>query len=197
MNNTFTIKYLYSGIKLKDLPISEIPEIAVVGRSNVGKSSLINFLAGQKRLAFVSQTPGRTQAINIFAEIHEKFYIADLPGYGFAKSSREVSSQWAENIQEYFKKRKNICGVFFLVDVRRKVTEEDINLAEWFKSLGIRVLVVQTKCDKVNKSEIIKQQKIQSEDLGVSAKNMVSISVQKKIGLDNLCSQFISLAKIS
>lgn len=195
MHKNFTIKYLYSGTKLKDIPVSQIPEIALVGRSNVGKSSLINFLAGQKRLAYVSQTPGRTQAINIFSEINEKFYIADLPGYGFSKTSHGTSAEWGKNLQEYFERRKNIVGVLFLVDVRRDMTEEDINLMYWFKGLGLSVTVIQTKCDKASKSELAQRKTQQAAEFGISPTDIISISVQKKIGLDLLCNQFINLAK--
>ena len=197
MNKTFSLKYVYSGTKLKDLPISQTPEFVLVGRSNVGKSSLINFLAGQKRLAYVSQTPGRTQAIHIFSETNEKFFIADLPGYGFAKSSREVQRQWASNIQEYFEKRKNIVSVLFLMDVRRDLTQEDHQLLNWFRALNLHFVIVQTKCDKVSKSELSRRRQKLSQTLSIASDEILSISVYKKIGLQSLCNQFTKQAKIS
>jgi len=197
MSHNFHIKYLYSGTKLKDLPISSTPEFALVGKSNVGKSSLINFLAGQKRLAYISQTPGRTQAFNIFSEMNDKFLIADLPGYGFSKTSKAITGQWEKNIREYFEKRKNICAIFLLIDIRRDITEVDKQLIAWFDHLGLKVICIQTKCDKVSKSEIpLRRQKL-AQSLFLNSNEIIPISVHKKIGLENLCNQFTNLAKLS
>lgn len=188
--NTFEIKFLYSGSSLKDIPISKTPEFILVGRSNVGKSSLINFLSGQKKLAFVSSTPGRTQTINIFSEKNNSFLIADLPGYGFAKTSKKVSENWAESIREYFEKRKNIVCVLLLIDIRREILSEDKNLVFWFQQLGYRVVCVQTKCDKVTKSFMAQQKIAHANALFINPDNVISISVHNKIGLDALCNQF-------
>ncbi len=191
----FQIKFLYSGMKLKDIPPSQVPEFVLVGRSNVGKSSLLNALSGQKKLAFVSQTPGRTKTINIFSADNDAFYIADLPGYGFSQSAHELSDQWADSVQEYFERRKNIACVVFLIDVRRKMKTEDINLVQWFKTLGLNLICVQTKCDKVSKTELMQQKIEQSERLLLNPTDVFSISVYKKIGLQELCNQFIKMAK--
>lgn len=197
MTETFQIKFLYSGTTLKDIPPSKVPEFVLVGRSNVGKSSLLNALAGQKKLAYVSQTPGRTKTINIFSEINNTFYITDLPGYGFSKSSRDVSSQWAHSIKEYFEKRKNIISVIFLVDIRRDILLEDRELVFWFKSLGFHVLCVQTKCDKVSKDFISKQKKNHANDLLLNQDDILPISVHKKIGIQALCTQFTKMVNLS
>lgn len=207
--------FLYSGTKLSDIPFSKIPELVLVGRSNVGKSSLLNSLANQKRLAYVSQTPGRTQTINLFScHILNKedndgkhsqtngtsepdFYIADLPGYGFSQSSKHVSHSWANALQEYFERRKNICCVIFLIDTRRDVLQEDKDLVAWFKSLGLSVLVVQTKCDKSSKNEITQQTKNHTADLLIHPNDIMTISVHKKIGIQTLCNRLINMVNHS
>lgn len=207
---SFKINFLYSGTKLNDIPYSKIPEFVLVGRSNVGKSSLLNALANQKNLAYVSQTPGRTQTINLFScqipnkvkqeqntsKTHTKepdFYLADLPGYGFAQSSKNVSHAWADALQEYFEKRKNICCVIFLIDIRRDILQEDRDLFFWFKSLGLHVLVVQTKCDKLSKNEMSQKTQQHATDLMIHKNDILSVSVHKKIGVQTLCNQLINM----
>jgi GTP-binding protein len=211
---SFKINFLYSGTKLNDIPFSKTPEFVLVGRSNVGKSSLLNALANQKKLAYVSQTPGRTQTINLFSgQILNKekkdqnssktdknepdFYLADLPGYGFAQSSKHVSHAWADSLQEYFERRKNIRCVIFLIDIRRDILQEDKDLVFWFKSLGLPVLVVQTKCDKSSKNEITQQTQKHAAHLMIHQDDIISVSVHKKIGIQTLCNQLINMVNHS
>lgn len=179
--------YLSSGTKVEHLPPLDVPEIAIVGRSNVGKSSLINFLAGQKTLARVSSTPGRTQMVNLFSVEGGRFIFADLPGFGFAASSKAVQAQWQGGMEGYFKGRENLIGVLFLVDVRREIVPEDTNLCAWLQDLGLIVLAIQTKCDKVHKSKLHMVRLAQAKALGVAPGMIISTSVQDRVGLDAVC----------
>jgi GTP-binding protein len=180
------LEFVQSGAKLSDLPTTEGYEIALVGRSNVGKSSLLNFLAGQRQLARVSSTPGRTQLINMFTAEKEAFSLIDLPGYGFAFSPREIQAHWGKELARYFQGRRSLVGVLFLVDARRDVVQEDAELCRWFLSLGLRVLAVQTKCDKIHKSQWSAVRARQAQALGLAPGAIVSTSAEKKIGLRDL-----------
>ena len=180
------MEYLSSGIKISDLPPSTIPEFALVGRSNVGKSSLLNYLAGQKNLARVSNTPGRTQMINLFKAEKGEFIIADLPGYGYAESPQYTRAHWQDSMQDYFENREGLFCVFILMDMRRDIEKEDENLSRWLQSIGLKVIGVQTKCDKVHKSKWMEARKKQAIGLALTAEQMVTTSVDKKIGLQDL-----------
>ncbi len=180
------MEYLSSGLKISDLPESTVPEFALVGRSNVGKSSLLNFLAGQKNLARVSHTPGRTQLINLFSAEKGQFIIADLPGYGYAESPQYTRAHWKQSMQEYFENREGLFSVFVLMDMRRDIENEDAALSRWLQALGLKVIGVQTKCDKVNKSKWQEARKKQAIGLALSPEQMVTTSVDKKIGLQEL-----------
>ncbi len=181
------MEYLSSGMKETDLPPSTCPEIAIVGRSNVGKSSLLNFIAGQKQLARVSSTPGRTQTINLFSVEKNAFLIVDLPGYGFAMSPKETRAQWEGSMDDFFKMRNGLVGVLFLWDIRRDVTAEDTAICKWLLNLGIPVLAVQTKCDKVHKSQWAQLRKKQGTELGVAPGMIVTTSAQNRMGLKDIC----------
>ena len=177
------MEFVQSAATLSDLPEANTLELAFVGRSNVGKSSLLNFLAGQRQLARVSSTPGRTQLINYFSAEKDAFYLVDLPGYGYALSPREVQIHWEKELARYFKDRPSLIGVLFLVDARREVGEEDRALCDWFQSIGLKVLAVQTKCDKLNKSQWGARRNEQAVALGLARENIISTSSDKKLGL--------------
>jgi GTP-binding protein len=180
------MQFVQSGAELSHLPPSSTFEVAIVGRSNVGKSSLLNFIAGERQLARVSSTPGRTQLINYFEVEKGAFHIVDLPGYGFAVSPREVQAHWARQMQVYFEGRTSLVGVLFLVDARRDMEEADVSLVQWLLSMGLHVLAVQTKCDKLNKSQIPIARMKQSRTLGLAPGNIISTSVEKKQGMPEL-----------
>jgi GTP-binding protein len=181
------MEYVSSGMKETDLPPSRCPEIAIVGRSNVGKSTLLNFLAGQKQLARVSSTPGRTQTINLFSVEKGAFFIVDLPGYGFAMSPKDTRAQWVGSMENFFQSRKGLAGVLFLIDVRRDINEEDVSLCKWLSNGGLPVLAIQTKCDKVHKSQWPLLRKKNAQALGVAPGMIVTTSAQDRIGLKELC----------
>ena len=187
------MEFATSASKLEELPAPSVPEIAIVGRSNVGKSSLLNFIAGQKQLARVSSTPGRTQLMNVFNVERESFRIIDLPGYGFAVSPRETQAHWAGAMRTFFEKRSSLVGILFLMDVRREVTDEDVNLVQWFLSHDLNVLLILTKCDKLTKAQlgvIIRQR---NEQLGLPPGMVVITSTIQKAGLPEVMSGLAGL----
>jgi GTP-binding protein len=133
-------------------PTDRLPEIAFLGRSNVGKSSLINVLTGQKKLAFTSNTPGRTQTIN-FYRIDDKLYFVDLPGYGYARAPKDVLLAWRQFIEKYLLERKTLALSAIVLDARRGWMEHDLELKRWLDHHNRRYLVIATKIDKLNQSE--------------------------------------------
>ncbi len=147
------IKLLKTAVKPEQYPDEVLPEIALVGRSNVGKSSLINCLANRKNIARTSSTPGKTATIN-FYEIAGKYRIVDLPGYGYAKVSKVEKEKWAQMIEGYLAGRSNLVQVVQLVDARHKPTADDKMMFDWIKSYNFEPLVVATKLDKLKKSQI-------------------------------------------
>ena len=149
-------EFLTGAVSCKQYPDSVCPELAFVGRSNVGKSSLINSLLNRKKLVKTSQTPGKTQEINFF-KINNDFIFADLPGYGFAKVPQVVRKHWKKMIEDYLLKRETLLAVIFIIDMRRNPSPLDIDLKTWLESHGIEYLLVATKVDKLSQSEAKKQ----------------------------------------
>lgn len=147
-------EFTISNTKISKLPAPELPEYAFIGRSNVGKSSLINMLTGVKGLAKTSQKPGKTQLINHFL-INKEWFLVDLPGYGYAKSSKSNRREWAKFIRNYLEKRESLQCVFVLIDSRLEPQKIDIDFCCWLGEKGIPFLLVFTKADKlgVNKSQ--------------------------------------------
>lgn len=150
-NAVFTL----SAAKLTDLPPPSGAEIAFAGRSNSGKSSAINTLAGRTRLAFVSKTPGRTQLINFF-RLQCGDFLVDLPGYGYADVPEEIQRQWQGVLSAYLTRRKNICGLVLIMDARRPLTELDRQMLEWFGPTGKPIHILLTKADKLTRTEALK-----------------------------------------
>ena len=135
------------------------PEIAFAGRSNVGKSSLINGLLNRKNLARTSSTPGKTITIN-FYEINQEFFFVDLPGYGYAKAARTERAKWGKMIEKYLNNRKNLRSVFLLVDCRIPPTADDCRMYEWMKAAGFDPVIITTKTDKLSKNQLIKSMSV-------------------------------------
>jgi len=140
--------FLTSAARPDQFPAETLPEIAFLGRSNVGKSSVVNCLSGQDRLAFTSATPGCTQMIN-FYRIDDQFHFVDLPGYGFARVPKEVKSHWRRLIEEYLVDRKSLLLCFLILDARRGWMEQDLELKEWLEFHNRRYMVIATKTDKL------------------------------------------------
>lgn len=146
-----SVEFIKSVASLSQLPKDGLNEIAFAGRSNVGKSSLINCLLNRKKMAKISSTPGKTRQLNYF-KINNKFYFVDLPGYGFAKVSKSERIQWQNLIEGFLEKSTKLKGVVSLIDSRIGPTVLDVQLLDWLHSLDIRIQVVATKADKLSKS---------------------------------------------
>ena len=149
-------EFLTGAVSYKQYPDSACPELAFAGRSNVGKSSLINSLLNRKKLVKTSQTPGKTQEINFF-KINNDFIFTDLPGYGFAKVPQPVRKRWGKMIEDYLLKRETLLAVIFIIDLRRRPSQLDLSLQRWLEAHGVEYLLVGTKVDKLSQSEIKKQ----------------------------------------
>lgn len=145
-------RFITSAVKKSQYPTDVLPQIAFVGRSNVGKSSLINSLTNIKKLAKVSSTPGKTRLINFFL-INEEFYLVDLPGYGYARVSKEEKKNWGKIIEDYLIENANLKKIVLLVDSRHKPTEEDVLMYNYIKYFRYETLVIATKSDKISKSQ--------------------------------------------
>jgi GTP-binding protein len=146
-------KYELTAVKPEQYPVSSLPEVALVGRSNVGKSSFINTLVRQKDLARVAGTPGKTRTIN-FYNIDQAFYLVDLPGYGYARVSKAEKATWQELIETYLYSREQLRLIIMLVDIRHAPSQEDQLMYEWLVSQGRISLVVATKLDKLGRSQV-------------------------------------------
>ena len=158
-------RFVASLTDVKQLPTDGLPEIALVGRSNVGKSSLINKLCGKRNLAFISSTPGKTQALNYFL-INESFYIVDLPGYGYARVPEHVKAGWSKLIENYLSNREQIKLVLHIVDARHEPTELDKMMAGWLDYFKIPYIIVIPKIDKIARSKISRQVEIIKNSFG-------------------------------
>jgi GTP-binding protein len=153
-------------------PVNVLPEIAFSGRSNVGKSSLINGLMNRKSLARTSAQPGKTQTIN-FYNINEMLYFVDLPGYGYAKVSVGIKEKWGKMIERYFEKSTQLKVVFLLVDIRRKPSENDKIMYDWILYQGYQPVIIATKLDKINRSQKEKQMKLIRETFEVTQETII------------------------
>ncbi|MBQ6814245.1 MAG: YihA family ribosome biogenesis GTP-binding protein [Lachnospiraceae bacterium] len=168
------------------LPENDKPEIAFAGKSNVGKSSLINALLNRKSLARTSSAPGKTQTIN-FYNINNLMYCVDLPGYGFAKVSKETQAKWGKMIEGYLKKSPMLKAVFLLIDIRHEPGNNDKDMYNWIVSNGFEPIIIATKLDKINRSQIQKQVKVIKNKLQVKPETIViPFSSETKQGRDEV-----------
>ena len=168
-------------------PTETRPEIAFVGRSNVGKSSLINTLMNRKALARVSQNPGKTRTIN-FYNIENALYFVDLPGYGYAKAPKHEKEKWGKMIENYLKNREQLRCIIQLIDIRHPVSPLDLQMREWLAYYGFEMVFVLTKLDKLKRSQIASHVKTIRLGLGLEAdtKNLLTFSSETKQGRDEL-----------
>jgi GTP-binding protein len=168
------------------LPEETMPELAFAGRSNVGKSSLINSLLNRKNLARTSSSPGKTVTINFYI-INEMFYLVDLPGYGYAKASLQERAKWGKMIEKYLSTRDVLRAVVLLVDIRHAPTKDDVMMYEWIVANGLKPIIVATKLDKIKRSQKDKNLKIVRETLGAEKDvKIVPYSSETKAGRDEL-----------
>lgn len=181
MDSTFVT----SAASKEGWPESDLPEIVVVGRSNVGKSSFINALTNRKRLAYVGATPGKTQLINFF-DIDHRWMLVDVPGYGFAKLSKKQLESLGRMMDDYFGKRKNITAVVQLIDARHGPKGDDYDMIDFFKAQNIPVIIAATKVDKVPKTKRAKAMKDISKALQLPLSTVYPISSTEREGFEDI-----------
>lgn len=157
----------------------------MVGRSNVGKSSLINAVVKRKAVARVSQTPGKTQAVHFYL-VNERFYLVDLPGYGFARVPKAIMATWGELVRGYLDSAEDLRLIFLLIDSRRIPGEQDLQMHDWATSAGIDEKVLLTKSDKLSKTQLMKSRMEVAETLGIETANLINASVVTKNGVDQI-----------
>jgi GTP-binding protein len=177
-------------------PESELPEIAFAGRSNVGKSSLLNRLVMRRSFARVSRTPGRTREINFF-RVNDHFVLADLPGYGYARISREKKADWKPLIEGYLRRTASLAGVVQLLDIRREPSEDDIAMLDYLAELELPTIVVLTKIDKISRSAANARAKEILDSLSLSTDQLIPFSSATGEGRDELAAAVASLVDVT
>lgn len=174
-------EFIISAASPAQFPTTGLVEVAFAGRSNVGKSSLLNDLVGKRGLARTSNTPGRTQLINFFL-INESFYFVDLPGYGYAKAPKELRQSWGRLIETYLRSRGQLRLLVLLIDCRHALSPLDRAMWEWIVAAGAPHQLVLTKTDKLSRSELVKQRRALAAALGVPPEGLIAYSALKKEG---------------
>ena len=176
------------------LPVTGRPEVAFAGKSNVGKSSLINALMNRKAYARTSSQPGKTQTIN-FYNVNDALYYVDLPGYGYAKISQKEKEKWGRMVENYLKKSARLRCVFLLVDIRHEPSANDRQMYEWVTGNGYRPVVVATKLDKIKRSQVAKQMKLVRSGLGIGPDvTVIPFSAETKQGREEIWALIEELA---
>ena len=181
-----------TAVKPNQYPVTGFPEIAFAGRSNVGKSSIINTLVNRKSLARVGSTPGKTRQINFFS-VNENFYLVDLPGYGFASVSKEMKASWSNIIETYLYSRKEnfLKMVVLLVDIRHSPSKDDIMMYQWLKGFGLNTLIIANKADKISRGQINPRindiRKVLQLD---GAEKVIPFSTSNRLGLEKVWAEF-------
>ena len=181
-----------SAIRKEQYPAEGLPEIALVGRSNVGKSSATNALLNRRNFARTSQTPGKTRTIN-FYKINNEFYFVDLPGYGYAKVSKSEKDKWGVIMERYLQDRQVWCAIFLLVDIRHEPTNDDVMMYEWIKHFGYNCVVIATKADKISRGQYQKHISIIRKKLQLEKdEKVIPLSSSKKTGVEDVWNEIIA-----
>ena len=181
-----------SAIRKEQYPEEGLPEIALVGRSNVGKSSATNALLNRRNFARTSQTPGKTRTIN-FYKINNEFYFVDLPGYGYAKVAKSEKDKWGVIMERYLQDRQELCAIFLLVDIRHEPTADDVMMYEWIKHFGYNCVVIATKADKISRGQYQKHISIIRKKLQLEKdEKVIPLSSSKKTGVEDVWNEIIS-----
>ena len=181
-----------SAIRKEQYPKEGLPEIALVGRSNVGKSSATNALLNRRNFARTSQTPGKTRTIN-FYKINNEFYFVDLPGYGYAKVSKSEKDKWGVIMERYLQDRQELCAIFLLVDIRHEPTADDVMMYEWIKHFGYNCVVIATKADKISRGQYQKHISIIRKKLQLEKdEKVIPLSSSKKTGVEDVWNEIIA-----
>lgn len=168
------------------LPENTCPEVAFAGKSNVGKSSLINALVNRKSFARTSSEPGKTQTIN-FYNVNNELYLVDLPGYGYARTYMETREKWGKMIEKYLHTSKMLKAVFLLVDIRHEPSQNDVNMYDWIKYQGFTPVVIATKADKIKRSQLPRQIKLVRDTLGMEKEEiLIPFSAETKQGREEI-----------
>ncbi len=180
------------GTKVSQYPQEHeyLPEFAFIGKSNVGKSSLINSMTNRKKLARTSQNPGKTRTIN-FYNVEDMMYLVDLPGYGYAKLSKSESEKWGQMIEEYLNKRAALKCIVLLVDIRHALGKGDKQMLEWLRFYGHDIMIVATKADKLSKNELFRQKQLLKKEAGVADDKFIAFSSETKVGRDELWAKIL------
>ena len=176
-------------------PVAELPEIAFAGRSNVGKSSLINRLVRRKSLARVSNTPGRTREIHFF-RVNDDFVLVDLPGYGYARISKERQSAWLPLIEGYLRTSRELRGIVQLLDVRHTPTADDLRMLDFLAQIGAPTIVAATKIDKLPRAQLHERLQALGEETGVDPEQVIPFSAVTGEGRDDLAAAIMSVTKL-
>jgi len=178
-------EFIKSAVKPDQYPPEGPPEIAFAGRSNVGKSSLINTLVNRKRLVKTSSTPGRTQLLNFF-DINREAVFVDLPGYGYAKVPARIRNNWGPMVEKFLSNRQTLKGVVLILDVRRTPKDEETDFINWLLEHSIPVILVLTKADKLAKNKRINQMQAIARELGMTPENLICFSAKTRMGLSDV-----------
>jgi GTP-binding protein len=183
--NIKSAEFVTSAAAPSQYPAEGLMEIAFAGRSNVGKSSLINILVNRKHLVKTSSTPGRTQTINFF-DINQNFIFVDLPGYGYARVPEAIKKKWGPMIETYLSGRRTLKAVVVIMDIRRTPRKEEQNLLEWLEHHAIAKILVLTKADKLSKAKQDRQRAAHAETLGVDVDTLILFSAKSRLGKEDL-----------
>ena len=186
-------EFIISAMRMSQYPTDELPEFMLVGRSNVGKSSFINTITGNKKMARISSTPGKTRNLN-FYKLNDSFYFVDVPGYGYASVSKKEQKKFGLMIEEYLANRKTLARTYMLVDIRHKPTEDDILMYNYLKHYNLPVTIIATKADKISKNKIEKSKSVILKTLDIKdGDTFIALSNTTKAGKEAILKEIEDL----